>query len=101
MAAETASSVLTTRIDPTSSRYEANMRFMADLVSAIRNEEEQIREGGGAKAIENQHSKSRLTARERIDRLADPGTFSNSGLTLPIACTRNGAAHRLRASSPA
>jgi 3-methylcrotonyl-CoA carboxylase beta subunit len=79
MAAETASSVLTTRIDPTSSRYEANMRFMADLVSAIRNEEEQIREGGGAKAIENQHSKSRLTARERIQRLADSGTFFELG----------------------
>jgi 3-methylcrotonyl-CoA carboxylase beta subunit len=79
MAAETASSLLTTRIDPTSSRYEANMRFMADLVSAIRNEEEQIREGGGAKAIENQHSKSRLTARERIQLLADPGTFFELG----------------------
>jgi acetyl-CoA carboxylase carboxyltransferase component len=79
MAAETASSILTTRIDPTSSRYEANMRFMADLVSAIRNEEEQIREGGGAKAIENQHSKSRLTARERIERLVDPGTFFELG----------------------
>src|SRR5713101_1318642 len=79
MAAETASSILTTRIDPTSSRYEANMRSMADLVSAIRNEEEQIREGGGAKAIENQHSKSRLTARERIQRLADPGTFFELG----------------------
>jgi acetyl-CoA carboxylase carboxyltransferase component len=79
MAAETASSILTTRIDPTSARYEANMRFMADLVSAIRNEEEQIREGGGAKAIENQHIKSRLTARERIQRLADPGTFFELG----------------------
>src|SRR5229473_8300445 len=74
MAAETASSILTTRIDPTSSRYEANMRSMADLVSAIRNEEETIRQGGGAKAIENQHSKSRLTARERIGLLHDPGT---------------------------
>ncbi len=79
MAAETASSVLTTRIDPTSSRYEANMRFMADLVSAIRNEEEQIREGGGAKAIESQHKKARLTARERIERLVDPGTFFELG----------------------
>ena len=79
MAAETPSSILTTRIDPTSSRFEANMRSMADLVSAIRNEEEQIREGGGAKAIENQHSKSRLTARERIQRLADPGTFFELG----------------------
>jgi acetyl-CoA carboxylase carboxyltransferase component len=79
MATETASSILTTRIDPTSSRFETNMRSMADLVSAVRNEEEQIREGGGAKAIENQHSKSRLTARERIQRLADPGTFFELG----------------------
>ncbi len=79
MAADTASSILSTRIDPTSSRYETNMRSMADLVSAIRNEEEQIREGGGAKAIENQHGKSRLTARERIQQLADPGTFFELG----------------------
>ena len=53
---------------------------MADLVSAIRNEEEQIREGGGAKAIESQHSKSRLTARERITRLVDPGMFFELGI---------------------
>src|SRR5205085_10374837 len=30
--------------------------------------------GGGAKAIERQHAKGRLTARERIARLLDPGT---------------------------
>jgi acetyl-CoA carboxylase carboxyltransferase component len=78
MAAE--SSILTTRIDPTSARFEANMRYMADLVSAIRNEEEQIREGGGHKAIESQHAKGRLTARERIERLVDPGSFFELGL---------------------
>src|SRR5436853_5737220 len=69
------SSVLETRVDPTSARFEANMRFMADLVSQIHNEEEKISEGGGQKAIENQHSKGRLTARERIKLLVDPGTF--------------------------
>ncbi len=78
MAAE--SSILTTRIDPTSARFEANMRFMADLVSSFRNEEEQIREGGGRKAIDSQHSKGRLTARERIERLVDPGSFFELGL---------------------
>jgi len=67
-------------VDPTSARFEANMRFMADLVSQMRNEEEKIREGGGAKAIENQHSKRRLTARERISLLADPGTFFELGI---------------------
>jgi acetyl-CoA carboxylase carboxyltransferase component len=78
MAAE--SSILTTKIDPTSARFEANMRFMADLVSSFRNEEEQIREGGGQKAIDSQHSKGRLTARERIERLVDPGSFFELGL---------------------
>ena len=79
MATEAPESILSTRIDPTSARFEANMRFMADLVSAVRNEEEQIREGGGPKAIESQHSKGRLTARERIQRLVDPGSFFELG----------------------
>ena len=73
------SNVIETRIDPTSSRFEANMRFLADVVSQVRNEEEKIREGGGAKAIENQHGKGRLTARERINLLADPGSFFELG----------------------
>src|SRR6266568_3560788 len=73
------SNSLQTRVDPTSARYEANMRFVADLVSQIRNQEEKIREGGGAKAIESQHNKGRLTARERINLLADPGSFFELG----------------------
>src|SRR6059058_4402899 len=74
------SSVLETRIDPSSARFEANMRFMADLMSQVHNEEEKIREGGGAKAVESQHSKGRLTARERIGLLADPGSFFELGI---------------------
>ena len=72
--------VLSTKIDPSSLRFESNMRALADLVAQVRNEEEKIREGGGAKAIESQHAKSRLTARERIDLLADPGSFFELGL---------------------
>jgi acetyl-CoA carboxylase carboxyltransferase component len=72
--------LLTTKIDATSARYEANMRFLADLMSQIRNEGEKICEGGGAKAIENQHAKGRLTARERIALLVDPETFFELGL---------------------
>jgi 3-methylcrotonyl-CoA carboxylase beta subunit len=72
--------VLSSKVDPASLRFESNMRALADLVAQIRNEEEKIREGGGPKAIENQHSKSRLTARERINLLADAGTFFELGL---------------------
>jgi len=73
------SSVLETHVDATSPRFEANMRFLADMVSQVRNEEEKIREGGGSKAIESQHTKGRLTARERINLLVDAGTFFEIG----------------------
>src|SRR6202167_1532131 len=75
-----ASSVLTTKVDATSARFEANMRFLADLMSQVRNEGEKICEGGGAKAIENQRGKGRLTARERIELLVDPGSFFELGI---------------------
>src|ERR1700728_18148 len=77
--APSSSTVLETHVDATSPRFEANMRFLADMVSQMRNEEEKIREGGGAKAIESQHNKGRLTARERISFLADPGSFFEIG----------------------
>jgi 3-methylcrotonyl-CoA carboxylase beta subunit len=75
------SNKLFSKIDPTTARYEKNMRSMAELVAAIRTEEEQISLGGGEKAIESQHAKKRLTARERIDLLLDRDTpFFELGL---------------------
>jgi 3-methylcrotonyl-CoA carboxylase beta subunit len=71
---ELPSNILKSTVDATSARYERNMRAMAELVATFRNEEEKIREGGGEKAIEAQHKKARLTARERIALLLDPGT---------------------------
>lgn len=44
------------------------------LLETIRAQQKTIAEGGGAKAIESQHAKKRLTARERIALLLDPGT---------------------------
>ena len=69
-----ARSQIESKIDLTSARFEKNMRAMADLVAAVHNEEEAISQGGGAKAIDAQHAKQRLTARERIALLLDPGT---------------------------
>jgi 3-methylcrotonyl-CoA carboxylase beta subunit len=43
-------------------------------------EEATIRLGGGAKAIDRQHEKNRLTARERIAKLVDRGEFFELGL---------------------
>lgn len=72
--ADQSQATLQTTVDPTSAGFEKNMRAMAELVSVVRNEEEEIREGGGPKAIEAQHKKGRLTARERIALLLDPGS---------------------------
>ena len=54
---------------------------LARLAEALQREEEVIRQGGGAKAIERQHAKGRLIARERITKLLDPGAeFFELGL---------------------
>jgi 3-methylcrotonyl-CoA carboxylase beta subunit len=67
-------SVLKTSVNTKSSDFDKNSRKVVDLVAQVKNEEEQIAQGGGAKAIESQHKKGRLTARERIAKLIDPGS---------------------------
>jgi len=67
-------SVLKTSVNTKSPDFEKNQRRIIDLLTQIKNEEEQIRQGGGRKAIEAQHKKGRLTARERIAKLIDPGS---------------------------
>ncbi len=67
-------SVLKSAINAKSPDFEKNSQRLVELLTTIKNEEEKIREGGGAKAIDSQHKKSRLTARERIAKLIDPGT---------------------------
>ena len=67
-------SVLKTSTSLKSPEFEKNARRIVDLLTKIKNEEEQIFQGGGAKAIESQHKKGRLTARERITKLIDPGS---------------------------
>jgi acetyl-CoA carboxylase carboxyltransferase component len=67
-------SVLKTSVNLKSPEFEKNARRIVDLLTKIKNEEEQIFQGGGAKAIESQHKKGRLTARDRITKLIDAGS---------------------------
>jgi acetyl-CoA carboxylase carboxyltransferase component len=74
-------SLIESRAKRKSPDFEKNRRAIINLLTEIKNEEEKIRQGGGAKAIESQHKKSRLTARERIEKLIDPGSrFFELGL---------------------
>ncbi|MGC1936531.1 MAG: acyl-CoA carboxylase subunit beta [Candidatus Acidiferrales bacterium] len=67
-----ADSVIETHTKTSSAEFEKNRRALIDRLTEIKTEEERIRQGGGTKAIESQHKKSRLTARERIEKLIDP-----------------------------
>jgi 3-methylcrotonyl-CoA carboxylase beta subunit len=66
------SNQLPSRLDPQTPKGRANTAGMELLLQALGRQEVAIREGGGPKAIEAQHSKKRLTARERLDLLLDP-----------------------------
>ena len=68
------SPVLESKVKKDSAEFERNTRRVVELVTAIKNDEEQIQQGGGAAAIEAQHKKKRLTARERIALLVDKKT---------------------------
>jgi acetyl-CoA carboxylase carboxyltransferase component len=65
---------LDSHVKQTSADYAKNLRHMVDLLGKIKNQEAVLHEGGGAKAIESQHKKGRLTARERIALLVDSKT---------------------------
>jgi len=49
---------------------------MQDKLTHLAKLKEQALLGGGQKRIEAQHAKGKLTARERLDLLLDPGSFS-------------------------
>ncbi|HTV07103.1 MAG TPA: carboxyl transferase domain-containing protein, partial [Acidobacteriaceae bacterium] len=73
--------VLASKVDSGGKRAQANAAGMCRLLEEIRGQEAVLREGGGAKAIESQHGKKRLTARERVALLLDEGTeFFELGL---------------------
>ena len=62
---------LESRLDTGAARFGRNREATVRLLEEVRAEEARIREGGGAKAIEAQHAKGRLTARERLGLLLD------------------------------
>jgi len=48
---------------------------MRHLVEQLHSLEDRLRSGGGASKVQRQHRAGKLTARERIARLLDPGAF--------------------------
>ena len=65
---------LVSTIDKASPRFAAARTGAQALLRDVQAEEEVLRQGGGAKAMEAQHKKGRLTARERVSLLLDEGS---------------------------
>jgi len=61
------------QIDITSQPFLGRRQAMEALVRQIRADEAELAEGGGTEAVARQHAKGRLTARERLHLLLDPG----------------------------
>ncbi|MFL5875138.1 MAG: carboxyl transferase domain-containing protein [Solirubrobacteraceae bacterium] len=53
---------------------------MRSLVEELEARRAKARMGGGDERIARQHQQDKLTARERLDLLIDPGTFTELGL---------------------
>jgi propionyl-CoA carboxylase beta chain len=56
----------------------------------LEHKRQEARVGGGPKRIDTQHSKGKLTARERIEILLDPDSFEEYGMFVEHRCTNFG-----------
>jgi len=66
--------ILESRVDRSAPSFGENRARMEALVEELRGRHAQVAEGGGAKAIEKHRARGKLLARERVDRLLDPGS---------------------------
>src|SRR3954449_12927506 len=66
--------VLTSQLDRDAEEFARRRERMEALVQELRARTARVAAGGGEKATERHRSRGKLPARERIDRLCDPGT---------------------------
>ncbi|MGZ3547713.1 MAG: carboxyl transferase domain-containing protein [Vulcanimicrobiaceae bacterium] len=67
-------SLLETRLDRRADDYQTNFERMDGLVAELREALAASRAGGGLDAIAKHRGRGKMTARERVDRLVDPGS---------------------------
>ena len=66
------------------------MATVQEKIQELKQLQEKIKLGGGAKRIEKQHASGKLTARERIEKLFDSGTFAELDQFVRHRCTNFG-----------
>ena len=66
--------IIESQVDPSSSEFRQNREHMRGLTDDLRRRLEAARAGGGEESVKRQREQGKLLARERIERLLDPGT---------------------------
>ena len=61
---------MSNKADIQANKNEDKMRLLVSDLNRLLNK---VKKGGGAKKIEKQHAKGKLTARERLDKVFDEG----------------------------
>jgi len=61
-------------------KQDKSQKTMAEKISGLDAKRAELKLGGGQERIEKQHASGKLTARERIARLVDAGSFQEIGL---------------------
>lgn len=70
------------------------MSITDDKTRELKAKKEKLALGGGERAIEKQHQKGKYTARERIEKLLDPGSFQELSIFISNRCTDLGMADK-------
>ena len=68
---------------------------MQKIIAELEDKRAQARLGGGQKRIDTQHGKGKLTARERLDVLLDPGSFEEYDMFVTHRATDFGMAETI------
>jgi 3-methylcrotonyl-CoA carboxylase beta subunit len=66
--------ILESNLQTESKEFKLNAQQMLNSVSDLKNKIETVKLGGGAEALKKHKSRGKLSARERIEALIDPGT---------------------------
>ena len=74
MRTENLSGQFQSRVSTRSQVFQHHWQSMESLMKQVQTDERELAQGGGSGAIAKQHAKGRLTARERLKVLLDPGT---------------------------
>ena len=68
--------------DPAPPDAPADLHTTAGKVADLERRRYEAVHAGAARQVERQHAKGKMTARERIERLLDPGSFTELDLSL-------------------